>query len=101
MTIEVDRRIDELSPGTEVTLGVRPRNLEISQEASENGLSTTIDMVEPMGAETLIHLNDGSQDLRLVTDWRVPLNEGDKIHTHFPPGVTHVFTQDEQVLRTT
>ena len=100
MTIVVDRRIEELSPGTEVTLGVRPRNLEISQEAAEDGLSTKIDMVEPMGAETLIHLNDGSQDLRLVTDWRVPLNEGDHIHTRFPPGTTHVFTQDEQVLRT-
>ena len=101
MTIQIDPRIQELSPGAKVTLGVRPRNLEISQESAENGLSTTIDMVEPMGAETLIHLNDGSQDLRLVTDWRVPLNEGDRVHTRFPPGMTHVFTEDEQVLRTT
>ena len=100
MTIEVDPRIQELSVGTKVTLGVRPRNLEISQEQSQDGLSTTIDMVEPMGAETLIHLNDGQQDLRLVTDWRVSLNEGGKVHTRFPPGVTHVFTEDEQVLRT-
>lgn len=100
MTIEVDRRIEELAPGTQVTLGVRPRNLEISHEAVEDGLSTQIDMVEPMGAETLIHLKDGYQDLRLVTDWRVPLAEGDHVHTRFPPGVTHVFTEDEQVLRT-
>ena len=100
MTIVGDRRIQELSPGTEVTLGVRPRNLEISQEAAEDGLSTKIDMVEPMGAETLIHLNDGHQELRLVTDWRVPLQEGDHVHTRFPPDVTHVFTKDEQVLRT-
>jgi ABC-type sugar transport system ATPase subunit len=100
MTIKVDRRIDELSPGTKVTLGVRPRNLEISRESAEDGLSTVIDMVEPMGAETLVHLRDGHQDLRLVTDWRVPLAEGDRVHTRFPPGATHVFTEDEQVLRT-
>ena len=100
MAIQVDRRIDELSPGTEVTLGIRPRNLEISKESVDDGLSTEIDMVEPMGAETLIHLNDGHQDLRLVTDWRVPLAEGDRVHTRFPPKATHVFTQDEQVLRT-
>ena len=43
MTIEVDPRIQELSVGTNVTLGVRPRNLEISQEKSQDGLSTTID----------------------------------------------------------
>ena len=30
MTIEVDPRISELSPGAKVTLGIRPRNLEIS-----------------------------------------------------------------------
>ncbi|MEP5757899.1 MAG: ABC transporter ATP-binding protein, partial [Litoreibacter sp.] len=101
MTIKVDPRIQELSPGTKVTLGIRPRNLEISQESADDGLSTKIDMVEPMGAETLIHLSDGSQNLRLVTDWRVPVNEGDQVHTSFPPGMTHVFTEDEQVLRTT
>lgn len=100
MTIEVDPRITELAPGSKVTLGVRPRNLEISQNSSEDGLSTEIEMIEPMGAETLVHLNDGHHDLRLVTDWRVALNEGDRVHTRFPPAVTHVFTQDEQVLRT-
>jgi len=100
VTIGVDRRIEELAAGAKVTLGVRPRNLEISQDASEDAVSTTIDMVEPMGAETLVHLNDGGQDLRLVTDWRVALREGDQVHARFPPGVTHVFTEDEQVLRT-
>ena len=53
-----------------------------------------------MGAETLAHLNDGKHDLRLVTDWRVPLKEGEQVHTRFPPGATHVFTQNEQALRT-
>ncbi|MEM9212602.1 MAG: ABC transporter ATP-binding protein, partial [Pseudomonadota bacterium] len=67
MTITVDRRIEELAPGVKVTLGVRPRNLDISQDAAEDGVSTTIDMVEPMGAETLIHLKDDHHDLRLVT----------------------------------
>jgi len=100
MRIVVDQRIEELSPGSKVTLGVRPRNLEISHEPGEDGLSTKIDIVEPMGAETLVHLNDGHHDLRLVTDWRVPLSEGDMVHTRFPPGVAHVFTDDENVLRT-
>jgi len=99
MKIEVDPRISELTSGENVTLGVRPRNLEISHEPVEDGLSTKIDIVEPMGAETLAHMFDGFHDLRLVTDWRVPLTEGDKVHTRFPPGATHVFTENEQVLR--
>lgn len=100
MKIEVDPRVSDLAPGSKVTLGVRPRNLEISHESAEDGLSTKIDIVEPMGAETLAHMFDGFHDLRLVTDWRVPLNEGDQVHTRFPPGATHIFTEDEQVLRT-
>ncbi len=99
MSIQVDPRIAEVSPGAKVTLGIRPRNLEITHEPAEDGVSTKIDIVEPMGAETLAHLNDGHHDLRLVTDWRVPLTEGDLVHTRFPPGTTHVFTEDEQVLR--
>lgn len=101
MKIEVDPRVSELSPGTKVTLGIRPRNLEFSHEPADNGFSTRIDIVEPMGAETLAHLNDGNHDLRLVTDWRVPLTEGDNIHIRIPPGTAHIFTEDQQVLRTT
>ncbi|MEM8729573.1 MAG: ABC transporter ATP-binding protein [Pseudomonadota bacterium] len=99
LKIQVDPAVSSLAPGTKVTLGVRPRNLVISHEATEDSLSTKIDMVEPMGAETLAHMHDGYHDLRLVTDWRVPLAEGDQVHTRFPPGVTHIFTEDEQVLR--
>ena len=101
MTIRVDPRVIEVDAGSAVTLGVRPRNLEISHAPAEDGISTKIDIVEPMGAETLAHLFDGLHDLRLVTDWRVPLAEGDQVHTRFPPGTTHVFTKDEQALRTT
>ncbi len=100
LTIEVDPRVSELSPGAKITLGIRPRNLEISHEPVEDGLSTRIDIVEPMGAETLAHMNDGHHDLRVVTDWRVPLTEDEQAHTRFPPGATHIFTEDEQVLRT-
>ena len=99
LRIKVDPAVSTLAPGAKVTLGVRPRNLEMTNEPTEDSLSTKIDMVEPMGAETLAHMSDGHHDLRLVTDWRVPLAEGDQVHTRFPPGVTHVFTEDEQVLR--
>ncbi len=100
MRIEVDPRVSELSPGTKVTLGIRPRNLKVGSEPVENGVSTRIDIVEPMGAETLAHLSDGHHTLRIVTDWRVPLSEGENINISFPPGSAHIFTQDQQVLRT-
>lgn len=99
LSIQVDKRIAELQPGDQITLGIRPRNLEITRESVSDGLSTKIDIVEPTGAETLAHLHDGLHDLRVVTDWRVPLTEGDAVHTRFPPGATHVFTADGEALR--
>lgn len=99
LKIKVDPAISNVSAGAKVTLGIRPRNLEIQQNESDDSLSTKIDMVEPMGAETLAHMNDGYRNLRLVDDWRTPLAEGDQVHLRFPPDATHVFTDDEQLLR--
>ena len=53
LKIKVDPAVSQLAPGAKVTLGIRPRNLEIGSEPTEDSLSTKIDMVEPMGAETL------------------------------------------------
>lgn len=99
ITITVDSAVGNLDRGAAVTLGIRPRNLQVVHEEATDGLSSTIDIIEPMGAETLAHLNDGQHDLRVVTDWRTPLDEGDKVHVRFLPGATHVFAADEKVVR--
>jgi ABC-type sugar transport system ATPase subunit len=99
LTIAVDPAVGRLQRGAQVTLGIRPRNLEIVHESVADGLSSVIDIIEPMGAETLAHLNDGMHDIRVVTDWRTPLEEGDQVHVRFLPGVTHVFDEHEQAVR--
>ena len=99
LTIAVDPAVSRLEREAKVTLGIRPRNLEIVHEAVADGLSSVIDIIEPMGAETLAHLNDGMHDIRVVTDWRAPLEEGDHVHVRFLPGVTHVFDSHEQAVR--
>ncbi len=100
LLIGVGPQVSELRPGDTVTIGVRPRNFEISSEPAEDAVSATIDIIEPMGAETLAHLNDGTHDLRLVTNWRKPLREGDTVHARFPPGSAHVFAANGQAVGT-
>jgi len=94
LSIEIGAGIDSLPAGATVTLGIRPRNLKIVAEAGEDCLSFSIDLIEPMGAETLAHLSEGA-GVRLVTDWRHPLAEGERVHVCFPPGVTHVFLEEK------
>ncbi len=97
--VQVDPAVARLAPGTQVTLGIRPRNLEIVPEPVADGLTLQVDIVEPMGAETLAHLSDGSQSMRVVCDWRVAVDEGDRLHVRFQPGYVHVFGPDEQAVR--
>jgi len=90
----------ELAPGSQVTLGIRPRNVELRSESAADTLSLAIDLIEPMGAETLAHLTYKQNDLRVVTDWRTNLTEGDSIHARFLPGSTHVFSEHGELVTT-
>ena len=92
--------IGTISPGEKVTLGIRPRNLEIVHEPVDDGLSSHVDLVEPMGAETLAHLNDGSHDIRVVAGWRTPIREGERVHVRWLPRQTHVFDSAGRAMRT-
>jgi ABC-type sugar transport system ATPase subunit len=100
IVIGVDKKVTTLTEGDKVTLGIRPRNIVLSSEPAEDAISAIIDIVEPMGAETLAHLKDGDMELRLVTDWKTTLAEGDIVNARFPPGATHIFAADEQAVRT-
>ena len=99
LALVVDPAVRSLTPGSKVTLGIRPRNLEVVHEQADDGLSSMVDIIEPMGAETLAHLNDGSHDLRVVTGWRTPIREGDRVHVRWQPGQTHVFDGSGRAVR--
>ena len=92
--------LSDLQNGSSVTLGIRPRNLHLESEAGPDSLSLTIDLIEPMGAETLAHLRDESNEMRVVTDWRTSLTERESVHVRFQPGTTHVFSDTEQLVTT-
>ena len=88
-----DRR---LRTGAKVTLGIRPRAFELAPVADATTLAATVDMVEPMGAETLLHLLADGRDLRAVVDRRVRLPIGATVHAHLRPSQTHIFDEGGQ-----
>jgi multiple sugar transport system ATP-binding protein len=92
---EADRR---LPAGAKVTLGIRPRAFELASKADTTTLSATVDMVEPMGAETLLHLQADGRDLRAVVDRRVRVPPGATVHAHLRPSQTHIFDEAGQRL---
>jgi ABC-type sugar transport system ATPase subunit len=58
-----------------------------------------VDLIEPMGAETLIHLVEGGRELRVVVDHRVEVRIGSQVHLRPRPDQTHVFDVSDRRIR--
>ena len=82
-----------LAGGSRVTLGVRPRACGFVAEPGIDTISGQVDLVEPMGAETLVHLLHGDQDLRVVVDRSIRLAVGERAHLRFEPDSVHLFDE--------
>jgi multiple sugar transport system ATP-binding protein len=85
---------DHLAPGSQATLGIRPRAFELTDQPDARTLAATVDIIEPMGAETLLHLLADGNDLRAVVDRRVRVPVGAKVHVRLRRSQTHVFDAD-------
>ena len=77
--------------GSTVTLGIRPRAFELADRPDETTLAATVDIIEPMGAETLLHLLADGNELRAVVDRRVRVPVGAKVQVRLRPSQTHIF----------
>ncbi|MGH6896566.1 MAG: ABC transporter ATP-binding protein [Geminicoccaceae bacterium] len=80
-----------LAPGAEVTIGIRPRAFELAPEPEARSLTATVDIIEPMGAETLLHLVADGRDLRAVVDRRIRPAIGSQVHVRLRPSQVHIF----------
>ncbi|MBV8593256.1 MAG: TOBE domain-containing protein, partial [Caulobacteraceae bacterium] len=80
-----------LGLGTKVTLGIRPRSFEFANGGSTDVLHATVDLIEPMGAETLVHLVEQGVDMRSVVSSAMRISAGDRISVRCKSGQLHVF----------
>ena len=74
--------------GTALTIGIRPEHIRLNS----GGLGLRIDLVEPLGSETLVHgrlAAPGDAPLVIRLAGRAP--EGDILKIEFPPAEIHVF----------
>ncbi len=74
--------------GTKLTIGVRPEHIRTGAD----GVSLRIDLIEPLGSETLVHGHlaaPGESAVVVRLAGRSP--EGDTLTIEFPPQEIHVF----------
>jgi multiple sugar transport system ATP-binding protein len=93
LTVPVDPAVGRLNGTGAVTLGIRPRGFEPVAAEGADTLKAVIDIIEPMGAETLVHAVESGTDLRVVFDHLVPVAPGEPIRVRIRPGQLHVFDE--------
>jgi ABC-type sugar transport system ATPase subunit len=89
--LPIDGLVGKLRPGGKVTLGIRPRAFDLASEAGLDTLGAAADLIEPMGAETLIHMVERGRDIRVVVDRSRRVGGGTRLYLRPKRGQVHVF----------
>ncbi|SMF73642.1 multiple sugar transport system ATP-binding protein/multiple sugar transport system ATP-binding protein [Tistlia consotensis] len=95
----VNPAVARLRPGR-VTVGIRPRAFSAVPEHTSGAIETVAELIEPMGAETLIHARSRTgSDIRVVIPRELKVSPGEALHLVPDPVQTHVFADDGKAIR--
>jgi multiple sugar transport system ATP-binding protein len=87
----VDLRVDRaLGADGSVTLGVRPAALRIAP----TGIPARVYLIEDLGDTTIVDLDVAGHIVKLRTDRRPNVREGDSVHVAFASDACHLFERD-------
>ena len=97
--IHVDPAVSALQPG-KVTLGIRPRAFTVLDEDTVDTIEAMAELIEPMGAETLVHARTKTgNDIRVVVSREMKVKTGEVLHLVPDVAQTHVFGEDGRAVR--
>ena len=63
-------------------------------EPEPDTITADADLIEPMGAETLVHAVERGRDIRVVVNRRAAGEPGDRLHLRAKLGQVHLFGED-------
>jgi ABC-type sugar transport system ATPase subunit len=99
VNLSVDPAVAALRPG-KVTVGVRPRAFTVASEDTRDTIEAMAELIEPMGAETLIHARTKTgSDIRVVVPREKKVQTGEALHLVPDRAQTHVFAEDGKAVR--
>src|SRR5438105_4692942 len=82
------------------TIGIGPRAFAPVGESSSDTMTVTAELIEPMGAETLIHARGrAGEDIRVVVPRQMRIKTGETMHLRADPKQTHLFDDGGRAVR--
>ncbi|MFL5260659.1 MAG: ABC transporter ATP-binding protein [Hyphomicrobiales bacterium] len=97
--VPADPAVSRLRP-SRITIGIRPRAFIPASERGQHAISVAAELIEPMGAETLVHARapDGA-DIRVVVPRETRIQIGEALHLKLDPKQTHFFDAEGRAVR--
>ncbi len=81
-------------------LGVRPEGLRVHRGPQEElGVPGRVELIEALGADTLIHVDVAGVPLVARQNERTPLQPGDAVAVELDPAVLHCFDREGRAVR--
>jgi ABC-type sugar transport system ATPase subunit len=80
---------------SEITLGIRPENVELTASTTDGAVPGLIELIEAIGSDSFLSVavaDDTSVMVRVPADTRV--QEGERVHLRFPPNRLLIFDSD-------
>ena len=85
-----------LQPGQEVLLGIRPRDVRIADASATDAISGSFVLSEMMGAETLIQIMIGGQEISMLVDESQAFDTTGTLSVTFRPDRLHLFDRSSE-----
>jgi multiple sugar transport system ATP-binding protein len=94
-----DPAISKLKP-SKVVIGIRPRAFSPVSSAGKGTIYAQAELIEPMGAETLVHARTKTGgDIRVVVQRDQRVKIGEVMHLKPDPKQTHFFGENGRAVR--
>lgn len=90
---------EERTNGQQAILGVRPEQVAVADQATAMPVTETVEveLVEPMGADTLVWSTYASQPFRFRMEGTANVSPGDKIKIGFDPAKASLFDTNSEL----
>ena len=82
----------------QIWLGIRPESVVVGDEAKKMPVKFSLEaeVVEPMGADTLVWSKIGGQEFHFIVDGTTTMNSGDSVLVGFDPIHSSIFDLDSE-----
>ena len=84
--------------GRKATIGIRPEHVMTGDNLRSAPYQTevTVDLVEPMGSDTLVYCDFAGQEFRLRMDGQAEVHEGDRLRIGIDPARASIFDRSSE-----